>query len=97
MRIISRGTLKAHWAAYPDSEGQLRAWYTEAKAASWANPAEIKEKYGNASILKDGRAVFNICGNKYRLVVWINYAYHVVYIRFVGTHEAYDAIDAQTI
>jgi len=57
----------------------------------------VKAKYGNASILRDGRAVFNICGNKYRLVVWVNYTYGVVYIRFIGTHREYDMIDAQTI
>jgi mRNA interferase HigB len=50
-----------------------------------------------ASILKDGRVVFNIAGNKYRIVVWINYPYRVVYIRFIGTHRQYDAIDAQSI
>lgn len=53
--------------------------------------------YGDASILKDGRAVFNIAGNKYRLVVRINYAYRVVDIRFVGTHREYDDIDVETI
>ena len=57
----------------------------------------MKAKYGNASILKDGRVVFNLAGNKYRLVVWINYPYRVVCIRFIGTHLQYDAIDAQTI
>ena len=60
-------------------------------------PAEVKADFGNASILRDGRAVFNIAGNKYRLVVWINYAYRVVYIRFIGTHAQYDRIDAQKI
>ncbi|WP_348827035.1 type II toxin-antitoxin system HigB family toxin [Halomonas sp. RT37] len=56
-----------------------------------------KLDFRNASILKDGRAVFNIAGNKYRLVVWINYAYRVVYIRFIGTHAQYDKIDVQTV
>ena len=51
----------------------------------------------SASILKYGRVVFNIAGNKYRIVVWINYPYRVVYIRFIGTHRQYDAIDAQSI
>ncbi len=73
------------------------AWYRQARAADWATPAAVKQEIGSASILKDGRVVFNIAGNKYRLVVWINYAYRVVYIRFVGTHAQYDAIDAQTI
>ena len=59
--------------------------------------ADVKDDLGHASILKDVRVVFNIAGNKYRLVVWINYAYRVVYIRFIGTHAEYDRIDAQTI
>lgn len=63
----------------------------------WASPTAIKEDFRNASILKDGRVVFNIAGNKYRLVVWINYVYRVVYIRFIGTHAQYDKIDVQTI
>ena len=75
----------------------MKAWFAEAENADWNSPAEVKAKYGNASILKGGRVVFNICGNNYRLVAWINYPFHTIYIRFVGTHEEYDAIDAQTI
>ena len=97
MRIIARSTLKEYWDKEPEAEQALKAWFAEAKIAQWKNPVELKAKYGNASILKDGRAVFNICGNDYRLVVRINYAVAVIYIRFVGTHEEYDAIDAQTI
>ena len=97
MRIISKKMLKDHWERWPDSEQALKAWFAEAKDASWSNPVELKGKYGSASILKDGRAVFNICGNKYRLVVWINYEYKTVYVRFVGTHEEYDKIDTETI
>ena len=67
------------------------------RAADWATPAAVKRDVRTASILKDGRAVFNIAGNKYRIVAWINYPYRVVYIRFVGTHRRYDRIDAQTI
>ena len=73
------------------------AWYRQVKAADWANPAEVKREIRSASILKDGRVVFNIAGNKYRVVVWINYPYRVVYIRFIGNHRDYDAISAQTI
>ena len=62
-----------------------------------ASPAEMKAEFGTASILRDGRVVFNIGGNKYRLVVWINYDYRVVYVRFVGTHAQYDRIDAQSV
>ena len=97
MRIIARKTLRAFWGQRPDAEGPLKAWYAEVKGAQWTSPAEIKAQYGSASILKNGRVVFNIGGNKYRLVVHINYAVDIVYIRFVGTHREYDAIDAEVI
>ena len=63
----------------------------------WLGFFEERAEFGTASILRDGRVVFNIAGNKYRLVVWINYSYRVVYVRFIGTHKQYDRIDAQTI
>jgi mRNA interferase HigB len=100
MRVIALSTLKAFWAESPehaDSAPALQAWYREAVKADWSTPNEVKAQFASASILRDGRVVFNIAGNKYRLVVWINYAYRVVYIRFVGTHAQYDRIDAQTI
>lgn len=100
MRIIAVSTLKAFWTGKPgfrDAEGPALAWYREVARADWARPADIKAQFRNASILRDGRAVFNIGGNKYRIVVWINCPYRVVYIRFIGTHAQYDAIDAQMI
>ena len=100
MRIIAPRTIKAFLArspAYRDAHGSMMAWYQQVRKADWASPAEVKRDLRTASILKDGRAVFNIAGNKYRIVVWINYPYRVVYIRFVGTHRQYDMIDAQTI
>jgi len=100
MRVIALSTLKAFWERNPaclDAREPALAWYRQTAAADWANPAELKRDVGTASILRDGRAVFNLAGNKYRLVVWINYGYRVVYIRFLGTHEQYDKIDAQTI
>jgi len=97
MRIISRSTLRNFWLKEPAAKIALEAWFAEANNADWSTPAEVKAKYGSASILKEGRVVFNISGNKYRLVVKINYAFCVIYIRFVGTHKEYDAIDAQTI
>jgi mRNA interferase HigB len=97
MRVISIKTLRDYWQKEPGVEGELKAWYVEAKNAAWKTPAEIKTKYGNASILKTGRVVFNICGNRYRLVVRINYAFGLVYVRFIGTHKEYDKIDAGSI
>ncbi|MGV3592207.1 MAG: type II toxin-antitoxin system HigB family toxin [Gammaproteobacteria bacterium] len=100
MRVVAISTLKRFWqgsAGVEDSIEPLLAWYRRAQAADWSGPAAVKRDFGTASILKDGRVVFNVGGNKYRLVVWINYPYRVVYIRFVGTHAQYDLIDAQTI
>jgi mRNA interferase HigB len=96
MRIFSRHTLKLYWEANPRCEQALKAWHAEAEAAEWSSPAEVKAKYGNASILKEGRVVFNICGNEFRLIVSINYEFHAIYIKFIGTHEEYDDIDAQS-
>lgn len=100
MRIIALSTLKIFWEdnpEYMDAKELTLAWYRHTLNADWRSPADVKQDFRNASILKDGRAVFNIAGNEYRLVVWINYAYRVVYIRFIGTHAQYDKIDVQTI
>jgi len=97
MRVISRRPLNDLAEQHPEAKAELDAWFHEAEAVEWANPAEIRSEYGNASILKGSRVVFNICGNKYRLVVKINYAYSVVYVRFAGTHREYDQINAEEI
>lgn len=100
MRVIALSTLKAFWEGNPrfaDVREPALAWYRHTLRADWASPADVKTDFGHASILQDGRVVFNLGGNKYRLVVWINYSYRVVYIRFIGTHTRYDQIDAQTI
>ena len=99
MHIISRKTLRAFYEkpGCNDAKGPLDAWFHEVKRENWESPAEIKAKYRSASFLKDNRVVFNIGGNKYRLVVKINYPSKVVFIRFVGTHKEYDRIDAEVI
>lgn len=100
MRIIALSTLKALWGddpSYTDAIQPALAWYRHALKANWTTPAEVKADFKNASILKNGRVVFNIAGNKFRLAVWINYEYSIIYIRFIGTHAQYDQIDAQTI
>lgn len=98
--MIALSTLKAYWGSHPAGAGSrsaVQAWYRHALKADWASPSDVKADFGNASILRDGRVVFNIAGNHYRLVAWINYPYRVVYIRFIGTHAEYDRIDAQSI
>ena len=100
MRVIALSTLRRFWtgkAAYADAREPTLAWYRHVVKADWRLPSEVKREFGSASILRDGRVVFNIAGNKYRIVVWINYPYRVAYIRFIGTHAQYDKIDAQSI
>ncbi len=99
MRIISTGVLRSFWQrpGHRDAEQPLRAWVKVVRAAQWPNPPTIKRMFNSADILRDGRVVFDIGGNKYRLVAWVNFHYGVVYVRFIGTHRQYDAIDPQTI
>lgn len=99
MRIISRKALREFWQrpGRADAEQPLRAWFREASRADWKSPADIKAAYRSASLIGNDRVAFNIAGNKYRLVVRVNYAYRVIYIRFVGTHRQYDRIDAREV
>lgn len=97
MRVIAVSTLRTFWKRHPDAEPPLKAWFEEATSASWTRPADIKARYRSASILKNRRVVFNIKGNDYRLVVAVAYRLQIVYVKFVGTHEEYDAIDAETV
>ncbi len=99
MRIISRAALRDFWnqPKFADSEQPLKVWYDEAKIANWQTPQDIKDLYRNASFVSNNRVVFNILGNKYRLVVAVNYKFSILYIRFVGTHKQYDAIDVTII
>ena len=97
MRIIAKKALREFWMRHPDAEGPLLAWHQEVQQADWDTPAKLKEKYGSASIIGDNRAIFNIKGNKYRLVVKINYQHRVVYVRFAGTHAEYDTVDVEEV
>lgn len=97
MRVIAKGTLRLFWIKHNDCEDQLKTWFKEASEAQWKGPKDLKKDYPSASILPDNWIVFNIKGNRYRLVVRINYDYGIVWIRFVGTHREYDNIDAITI
>lgn len=97
MHIVAVKFLRAFWERNPDAEQSLKSWVDETRKASWLQPAQIKERYRSASILKNRRVVFNIKGNDYRLVVSVAYRYQAVYVKFIGTHADYDAIDAETV
>ena len=97
MRIVAKKTLRDFWNKHNDCEEQLKTWYNETNKTNWKNPNELKKDYPSASILENNRIVFNIKGNKYRLVVKINYEYQIMWIRFIGTHADYDKIDSNKI
>ena len=89
--------MRDFWKRHPDAAIPLRSWYTLASRANWRRPADVKAAYRNASVVAHNRIVFNIKGNDYRLIVALHYNQGMVFIRFVGTHSAYDKIDAGTI
>lgn len=98
MNVIARRTLKAFWEREPQAETPLRAWYAIADKANWTRPADVKERFGTTvDFVGDNRAIFDIGGNKYRLIVHFSYAYDRALIKFVGTHAEYDKIDAETV
>ncbi|HEV2747270.1 MAG TPA: type II toxin-antitoxin system HigB family toxin [Allosphingosinicella sp.] len=98
MRVIALKRSREHWGKHGrgDSEQPLKAWYAIVRTASWRHFADVKAQFGTASIVGE-RVVFNIAGNKYRLAAYINFAFHTVYIRFVGTHAEYDRLDIERV
>src|SRR5438045_7701773 len=97
MRVIALKTLRAFWERHPDAQQSLQAWYRDARHANWSTPTDITNVYRNASVVSNNRVVFNIRGNQYRLVVAVNYAHGLVYVRFIGSHQDYDKIDVSSI
>jgi mRNA interferase HigB len=96
MRIIAKKALRDFWKVHAPAEKPLRTWYATVKAARWPSPTKVKEAFGSADFIAGNRAIFDVGGNKYRLVVKINYPRQIVFVRFVGTHKNYDRIDPET-
>ncbi|MDE3176202.1 MAG: type II toxin-antitoxin system HigB family toxin [Pseudomonadota bacterium] len=98
MNVIAKRTLVRFWAAHPQSEGPLTAWFLLASKAEWETPQDVKRQFGaNVDFVGDNRAIFDIAGNKYRLIVRISCLYKAVLIKFVGTHADYDRIDPERV
>lgn len=99
MRVIAVSTLRNFWRrpGRGDAEQPLRTWVAIVKAADWSKPTDIKTMFRSADILPNDRAIFDIGGNKYRLVVAVHYRGKRIYVRFIGTHKEYDSIDAKTV
>jgi mRNA interferase HigB len=97
MVVISYGTLREFYKKYPDSEDALNNWYRATLAADWSNFHEMKKLFNSVDAVGNDRFVFNIRGNRYRLVAMIFFDIRTVFIRFVGLHKEYDQIDCSTI
>jgi mRNA interferase HigB len=100
LHVIARGTLRSFWESnlgYADAQKPLVEWYRHMEKAAYQTPQELKAELRTASILKGGRVVFNIAGNKYRVILAIDYQRQLAKVRFVGTHRQYDEIDAETV
>lgn len=97
MRIISRKTLREFWEVHRDAEGPLQSWFSEVKHAQWETPQDILSQYRTARTLPNDRVVFKVKGNRYRLVVEVNYRQGIAFVRFVGTHAEYGKIDAENV
>lgn len=98
MQIIARKALKQFWARHAQAEAPLTAWYLTVSRADWKGPADIKATFGTTvDFVGDNRVIFDIGGNKYRLIVHVAYKFHRVLIKFVGTHKDYDRIDPETV
>ena len=97
VRIIAKKTIRKFWESNPDSEQALKTWYREASRENWQNPNQVKRHFGQASVIGKNRVIFNICGNKYRLITEIDYKKRWIFIRFIGTHDSYNKIDSRKI
>jgi mRNA interferase HigB len=98
VQIVARQTLRAFWQRHPDAEMPLRTWFAIVQKSTWSGPSDVKRQFGSAvDFVGDNRAIFDIGGNKYRLIVHVAYRFKRVLIKFVGTHKDYDRIDPETV
>jgi mRNA interferase HigB len=97
VHVVKKKTLQDFWRKHPAAEIPLRAWLKDAEAAKWRTLHDIKDYARSADVIGDNRVVFNIGGNKFRLIVLCLLAKGRLYIRFVGTHAEYNRIDARRV
>jgi len=97
VRIIAKNRLRDFWARHHQAENPLKAWYATVRHADWKAPTDIKAQFDSADFVGDNRVIFDIAGNKYRLIVYVAYKFHMVLIKWVGTHKDYDKIDPEKV
>jgi mRNA interferase HigB len=98
MQVIARRTLRRFWERHPQAERPIRAWFAAVSRARWSGPADVKRQFGTTvDFVGDNRLIFDLGGNKYRLIVHVSYVFGRVLVKFVGTHAEYDRIDPETV
>lgn len=98
MHIIAKASLREFWSRYPMAERPLRLWYSQVQAADWSGPADVKAMFGTSvDFIADNRLIFDIGGNKFRLIVYVAYRHHRVLVKFIGTHGDYDRLDLERL
>lgn len=97
MQIIAKRTLRQFWERHPQAETPLRVWFALVSNAEWKTPADVRSMFNTADFVADNRIIFDIGGNKFRVVARVSYAYQRVLIKFVGTHKEYDTINPETV
>lgn len=98
MQVIARRTLRQFWEKHPPSEGPLKTWFVVVSRANWRGPPDVKQHFGaTVDFVSDNRIIFDIGGNKYRLIVHVSYEFSRVLVKFVGTHAEYDRVNPETV
>jgi mRNA interferase HigB len=98
MQVIARRTLKEFWRRHPRAEGPIRVWFAIVRRARWKTPDDIKREFGaNVDFVANNRLIFDLGGNRYRLIVHVSYKFGRVLVKFIGTHTEYDLIDPETV
>ncbi len=98
MQVIARRTLRQFWERHPQAERPIRAWFAVVSKAHWTGPADVKRQFGTTvDFVGDSRVIFDLGGNKYRLIVHVSYTFGRGLVKFVGTHAEYDRIDPETV
>ena len=97
MRIIAKRTLKEFWEAKPETKQYLLSWYKAVKNSNLDNYKQLRDRFPSCKLIGKDRVIFNIIGNKYRLVIKISFVHHIVWIRFIGSHQEYDKVNVKII
>ncbi len=98
MQIIALRTLRQFCEKHPQAETPIRVWHAAVSRAEWKSPADVKRQFGaTVDFVGDNRVIFDLAGNKYRLIGHVSYTYKRVLVKFIGTHAEYDRVNAEIV